>query len=120
MVKLMTNRTKILVIDDERKVNIFTADVTYARTPEEGIKQLTENTWDELHLDHDLGSRNGQELMTGYQLIVHVHLNNIPLPPIVRVVSNNPVGVQRIADCLQTDFGYQPAGFTGRMFVRPK
>lgn len=120
----------ILVIDDIRKLDLFTDKVTYARTGEEGLDQLRKGGWDELHLDHDLGmkvtgiSRSGiimateTEAMNGLQVIMTAQVQGIALPPVVRIISSNPVGVKNIQDCLINDFGYKMTGFTGRMFVK--
>lgn len=120
----------ILVIDDVRTLDLYTDKVTYARTGEGGLDQLRKGGWDELHLDHDLGMKITAETsggilvakeevaMSGLGVLLTAHVENIPLPPVVRIISSNPVGVKNIADCLINDFNYKAAGFTGRMFIK--
>jgi CheY-like chemotaxis protein len=122
---------QILVVDDNKSFDIFTAKLTYARTCEEGLDLLKRGGWDELHIDHDMGMRkigvspggmdlysNDTEAMSGYQMLLQAHMEGVQLPPIVRIISNNPEGAVRLAACLENDFGYKRSGFTGRMFVR--
>lgn len=122
---------QILIVDDNKSFSIFTAKLTYARTAEEGLDLLRKGGWDELHIDHDMGMRiagrsaggieiysNDENATSGYQMLMQALIDNIQLPPIVRIISNNPDGVARIAACLEHDFGYKRTGFTGRMFTR--
>ncbi len=56
----MNRESRVLVIDDVRvfhwNPDIFgEPETTYARTPEGGIKALSEDEWDTVMLDHDLG-----------------------------------------------------------------
>jgi len=121
---------KILVIDDIRTLDIFTAKITYARTGEEGLNELRKGGYDELHLDHDLGMKikeitkegiaiaSEEEAMNGCQVLLHALVEGIEIPPTVRIISSNPVGVENIKACLINDFGYKSVGFTGRMFIK--
>ena len=121
----------ILIVDDNKSFDIFTAKLTYARTCEEGLDLLRRGGWDELLIDYDMGMRitgrsaggielysNDAEAMSGYQMLTVANLEGIQLPPVVRIISVNPDGQKWLAACLEHDFKYKPTGFTGKMFVR--
>lgn len=98
----MSNKPqRTLLIDDVRTLN---AD-RIARTYDEGIAALQEESWDTLLLDHDLGcfDENGREY-TGYDVMCFLEENPQYLPLLdIRIVSANPVGrdrMQRIIDVL--------------------
>lgn len=128
----MTQRKKILVVDDVRHLDLFTADVTYARTVDQGIRELQKGGWDELHLDFDFnmqmtGATSGgivtaqftDSNTNGLTVLITCHLQGIPLPSTIRLITTNADGLVKLSSYLQNELGYQKTGFTGRMFVKP-
>jgi len=91
-----------LLIDDKRNLP---AD-RVARTFQEGIDALTEQHWNLLYLDHDLGdfSGTGGREMTGYDIACWLEQNPQHLPDRIEVVSNNPAGRRNIELALQRCF----------------
>ena len=69
---MTTNSNRTLLIDDVRTLKAH----RIARTYDEGIKALTEESWDILLLDHDLGcfDENGRE-WTGYDILCFLEEN---------------------------------------------
>ena len=88
-----------LLIDDQRKLP---AD-RVARTYQEGIDALAERHWDILYLDHDLGdfSGVGGRELTGYDIACWLERNPQHLPDRIEIVTNNPVGRNRIEAVLR-------------------
>lgn len=95
----------ILAIDDCK--SFPEANIT-ALTFEEGLLQLREGSWDELILDHDLGGP-----MTGYDILVIGLQENI-IPNVVRLVSMNPIGKERMYNIL-IDHGYSSLNMTDHL-----
>lgn len=96
---------KVLVIDDQR---IFKGeDIQHVTTSQEGIALLDENTiWDEVWLDHDLGSDSEG---SGSDIVRHI----IATRPQVRlfcVHSMNPVAAEYMVSDL-THAGYPAIRF---------
>lgn len=91
---MTTNSNRTLLIDDVRTLKAH----RIARTYDEGIKALTEESWDILLLDHDLGcfDENGRE-WTGYDILCFLEENPHYLPITdIRIVSANPAGRERM------------------------
>lgn len=86
-----------LLIDDTRNLN---ADVI-ARTPEAGRKMLALGGWEGLMLDHDLGPCE-----SGAAVLDWAIEHNF-VPPIVDLVTSNPVGRANMARALIAA-GYTP------------
>lgn len=83
-------KTKSLLIDDLRNFEVDRV----ARTFKEGIEALKEQQWDELYLDHDLGSTRPNE--TGYDILCWLETNQQHLPHDIVLVTANPVGAERM------------------------
>jgi len=101
--KQMKHR-RILAIDDVRN---FAFVHVLARTYSAGIGALCFlGPWDRLLIDHDLGavekeqSTSGKEL-TGYDVCLFLEENPQFRPLEIFIVSSNPVGVQRMQQCLE-------------------
>lgn len=87
-------RNRILLIDDVRDLNGATV---IARNFWEGIKQLEINgPWDELWLDHDLASYDGNRERTGYDIMLFLEQFPMHKPEKIVFVTSNPVGRQRM------------------------
>ena len=100
---------KILIVDDIRTPeNIFLADATLALyddvewdvaiNHDHAIRKLKANRYDVVTLDHDLG-----EEKTGYEVACWLEWNIIMKDykaPVIRVHSANPVGRNRIKQCI--------------------
>lgn len=80
-----------LLIDDMR--DSMGCDAV-ARTANGARKLLKECKWDGLCLDHDLG---GSE--TGYDILMWA-IENFCVPPLVQLVTSNPVGRDRMGAAL--------------------
>ena len=89
---------RTLLIDDIREIK---ADKV-ARNYWEGIKALTEEIWDLVLLDHDLGcfDLDGYEL-TGYHVLCWLEMHPEFLPKKIILVTSNPVGRQRMQQVLR-------------------
>lgn len=84
-----------LLIDDFRNLK---AD-RVCRTFNEGIDALSEQPWDLLLLDHDLGEEiSGND---GYGVANWLERNPQHMPKMIEIVSSNPVGRQNIERVLQ-------------------
>lgn len=82
----------ILVIDDLKNIKENPGEfVKYARTYNDGIKQLKNKKWNLLYLDHDLGDDK-----TGYDIINWLDQNKEFLPDEIKCISMNPVGRDKI------------------------
>jgi hypothetical protein len=103
----MENKIRRLGIDDCRE--LLNCDVV-ARTYEEGVRALMAlGHFDELYLDHDLCSvktceNNGRE-MTGYDVVVFLEWNPEYRPGKVILVTQNPVGRQKMVEALKRMYG---------------
>lgn len=88
-----------LLIDDQRNLH---AD-RVARTYREGIEALSEQHWDLLYLDHDLGdfSGVGGRELTGYDIACWLEQDPHFLPDRIEIVTNNPAGRRNIELALQ-------------------
>lgn len=89
-------QNKILWVDDIRNPPTG-MQVDIARTYNDAIKLLTENQYDTIWLDHDLGDYTGPEgrEMTGYDVvmwIVECKLNGAHVPLNYEYLTANPVG----------------------------
>lgn len=95
---------RILVIDDERYFNqaIFHMPVSarYARRYDKALEMLTDESWDKVYLDHDLGDNQP----TGYDLCQKIEefaYNGYLLNVKEFVIhSMNPLGRSRMYQCL--------------------
>lgn len=77
-------------------INFSDEEVEIARNTEDGLKALTENgPWHLLLLDHDLG-----EEKTGYDVLTFLEENTHYLPPVIYLVTSNPVGGKRMLQIL--------------------
>lgn len=104
---------RILIIDDIREISIPDADIIYARTVNEAFKML-EQEFDKLLLDHDLGE--GPDNNGHYILKQVMNSPSLRLPKVVRIISQNPVGVRNMCQSLLHDFGYTQ--INDRVFVK--
>jgi hypothetical protein len=92
---------KTLVIDDLRKVVPAFEPVTYARTPNEGIIRLTDETWELVCLDHDLGFNFTEGELTIWPCIEFIEQNAASFrKTIFYIITSNPWGAQRMAAAL--------------------
>lgn len=87
-----------LVIDDLRVLNV-PGEVIYARTVSEALELLqTNKRWEEIYMDHDLGSRN-DHYEDIWPIIAYFEERN-EWSPIqtgeIYIISSNPVGSQRM------------------------
>ena len=78
-----------LVIDDQR---IFRGDFVHATTSQEGIELLHSQEWDEVWLDHDLGSDSEGSGSDIVRNIVATH----PQVELFIIHSMNPVAAERM------------------------
>ena len=87
-----------LIIDDLRVLNL-PGDLVYARNVDSAL-ELLENTkqWDEIWMDHDLGSKTGQ-YEDIWPVIAYFEARN-EWNPIqtgeIYIITSNPVGSQRM------------------------
>jgi hypothetical protein len=79
---------KTLLIDDERNLEADRIE----RTFDGGIAALSEQHWEVLYLDHDLGDPDPRK--TGYGIMCWLECNPQYLPGEIVVVSSNPSGRQ--------------------------
>lgn len=105
----------ILVIDDNKEVPTYDfTDVTYARTVAAGIEQLDKHgPWDEIWLDHDMGTLPGTLTVSEIWPVVDWLVNReiaaeepTDWPRTIRVISYNPVGAMRMRMALEPYFGH--------------
>ena len=101
--------SRVLVIDDLR---VFKpdwerhTDVTYARTPNEGVNLLKPDHWDIVVLDHDMGiDYNTGEFLDIWPVVKvleeqHEDFANLE----VWIVTSNPVAGQRMANALESKY----------------
>jgi len=91
---------RVLLIDDMRNIK---AD-RVCRTFDEGLKALRDDgPWDVLLLDHDLGDKNPRK--TGYDLLVFLEEYPRYLPKQIRLVTQNPVGVEKMTKLIDALYG---------------
>lgn len=104
---------KTLVIDDLRRA-YEDADVTYARTPEEGVRLLTEEDWELVCLDHDMGYElyNFNEL-TIWPCIEYIEQNVDKFKDVIfYIITSSPVGGDRMEAALnQLNLEYYRIGW---------
>lgn len=79
---------RVLLIDDKRDLKANRV----ARNYDQGIAALTQEKWDVLLLDHDLGDFSHGKEKTGYDIILFLEENPQYLPGKIEIVSSNPVG----------------------------
>lgn len=91
---------RILLIDDLRK---FEGVTKTARTFKEGIRLLKEEKWDEVYLDHDLGSPDPKE--TGYDILCWLEENQAHLPKNIILVTANPAGAEKMKVVIKKLYG---------------
>jgi hypothetical protein len=93
---------RTLVIDDLRVVRPEFGEVTYARTPNEGVRLLADERWDLVLLDHDLG----MDIKTRTELdiwpcISYIEENAVDFGDTVfYIVTSNPWGALRMGAAL--------------------
>lgn len=88
----------ILAIDDEREckgADIIVRNYVLGINAIKSINKTNPNDW-ELWIDHDLGGEK-----TGYDIINFIEEQNIR-PKVVKIISANPVGVERISLALNS------------------
>ena len=95
---------KTIGVDDFRDLQV---DVL-CRTYDEGIEKLSNEKFDILYLDHDLGcwdKDSGRDL-NGKVLLEHLYAIPVQLPKVIVLVSGNPIGLDRQRLSL-IDMGYK-------------
>jgi len=92
-------KRKHLLIDDFRD---FYVD-KICRTYDEGIKALSEEPWDVLWLDHDLGPMSGGK--SGGHVMDWLEEHPEHLPGFIVCVSDNPYGRQYIERVVKKLYG---------------
>lgn len=100
---------KALILEDDhnRMSQMHTkmigiAHLTIVETANEAIAALTDDSWDLLSLDHDLG---GEEMVdsgpgTGYEVACWLENNPHKQPAVIWIHSLNPVGRNRMSQAL--------------------
>lgn len=99
-----------LWVDDERPLpdDLIEAGWCKAPTFHEAVLKLELMEFQEVSLDHDLGCFYGNREMTGYDILmwlVERKLNGQFVPPIVRVHSANPVGMEKMLAVIKKYWG---------------
>ena len=104
----MAKKYKILVLEDnlERqeqfKKNLVEHNVEITDSSKMTIERLSNEKWDILFLDHDLGGQvyvpSGEN--TGYEVAKFLEENKQFMPEKIVVHSLNPVGAKNISDAL--------------------
>lgn len=95
---------RTLLIDDIRRVLPEYGPVEVARTPDEGVKRLSEGGWELVLLDHDMGFDflNGKFLEI-WPCIEYVEQNADSFKDtIFYVVTSSPIGGDRMMQALAT------------------
>lgn len=92
---------RVLLIDDIREPSYiqyaYGVGVTdIAKTYDSGIQALIQGNWDLVLLDHDLADFKDGVERTGYSIMCFLEENPQYLPKQIRIVSDNPVGRQRM------------------------
>jgi len=91
---------RALLIDDMRNIR---ADYV-ARTFDDGVYALlNEGPWEILYLDHDLG--DPVPYKTGYDIINFLEANPVLLPKKIILVTDNPVGRQKMQKVINRLYG---------------
>lgn len=91
---------RVLLIDDMRNIR---ADYV-ARTFDDGVYALlNEGPWEILYLDHDLG--DPLPYKTGYDIINFLEANQSLLPKKIVLVTDNPVGRQKMQKVINRLYG---------------
>lgn len=99
---------KILILDDDEmrhkhfKKELCFHDLTHVYTSKECIQKLSEETFDCVFLDHDLG---GQQMVesgenTGYEVCLWLRDNPDKRPKQIIIHTMNPVGRQNMLNVL--------------------
>ena len=113
---------KILILeDDENRVEIFRRqligfDVVYVDRASDAIKWLSEDKFDYLFLDHDLGGKVFVEETenTGYEVCLWLEENPEKKPEHIFLHSLNPNGRERmkqaVPDAIDAVFAWKIAG----------
>lgn len=94
-------QNKILWVDDIRNPPTG-MQVDIARTYNDAIKLLTENQYDTIWLDHDLGDYTGPEgrEMTGYDVVMFIvqhKMDGFHVPSCYEYLTANFIGRQRMS-----------------------
>ena len=98
---------KILILDDDKVRHIFFKrnfghhQLTHVETASEAIKALTDDTFDAVFLDHDLGGETfvdsfGTTLNTGYSVAKWISEHPEKAPKEIYIHSLNPVGAENM------------------------
>jgi len=96
----------MLVIDDLRVLKTDWerhTDVTYARTPIQGIAELDAHAWDVVVLDHDMGmDYNTGDFLDIWPVIHYIEENHERLVDVdIWIVTSNPVAGERMRKALE-------------------
>ena len=101
---------KILILDDDLtrheafKKNFNHHELTHAETAEDTIQHLTNNEFDAVFLDHDLGGMtyvdSHGDIPTGYTVAKWLNENQERKPNIIYIHSMNPPGAKKMQDLL--------------------
>ena len=95
---------KILILEDssERTLGFFRNlgehDLCFVKTAQEAVNQLSDDDWDVIFLDHDLGGKIMQpsDENSGYGVACWLEKNPDRKPALIIVHSLNPVGAIKI------------------------
>ncbi len=101
---------KILLIDDLRTPSFILKHYGYTVTDiatsyQTGIRQLENEQFDLLLLDHDIASWVDGIERTGYHVLCWLEENPQHLPKKIVLVTSNPVGQQRMKDLIARLYG---------------
>lgn len=97
---------KALWVDDQRPIPLDLGSEGWcsARSFHEAIFKLELFDFEEISLDHDLGSFYGNKELTGmdivWWLVARKH-QGLYVPPVIHVHSANPVGHSNMVDAIQ-------------------
>lgn len=98
----------ILILDDDIirlkafKEKLIGHNVVTTMTASEAIKELSNNTFELLFLDHDLGNKQMEASGpgTGYEVALWLSEKEDKQPDIIVIHSYNPVGARNMANLL--------------------
>lgn len=108
---------RVLLIDDLRQFDGERIKTMYyrwkpgdtikiARSFKQGIDMLkNRGPWDLLLLDHDLGKKEGTREKNGYDIICWLEQRPWYHPKDIKIVSDNPVGRQKLTVVINKFYG---------------
>lgn len=90
----------VLVIDDQRIFKV-PENAIHATTSQEGIKLLDSQAWDEVFLDHDLGSDSEG---SGSDIVKHIVATRPKVDMFVVHSMNAPAAERMVSDLVDADY----------------